>query len=60
MQLVAFGSKWYSWLVELAQPINFNKVHKSMLAHCKMVFEIIPIGKITINPDKFNKIIAFT
>ena len=34
-------------------PVNFNKEHKAMLGHCKMILEQDP-GKIAINPDKFG------
>jgi hypothetical protein len=38
-------------------PINFNKEHKAMLGHCKMILENEP-RKIAINPDKFDKLIT--
>jgi hypothetical protein len=38
-------------------PVNFNKEHKSMLGHCKMILEQNP-GKIAINPDRFDKLIT--
>jgi hypothetical protein len=38
-------------------PVNFNKEHKAMLGHCKMVLEYEP-RKIAINPDKFDKLIT--
>jgi hypothetical protein len=38
-------------------PINFNKEHKAMLGHCKMIIEQNP-GRIAINPDKFDKLIT--
>jgi hypothetical protein len=38
-------------------PVNFNKEHKAMLGHCKMILEQEP-GKIAINPDKFDKLIT--
>jgi hypothetical protein len=38
-------------------PVNFNKEHKAMLGHCKMILEQDP-GKIAINPEKFNKLIT--
>jgi hypothetical protein len=38
-------------------PVNFNKEHKAMLGHCKMILEQDP-GKIAINPDKFDKLIT--
>jgi hypothetical protein len=38
-------------------PVNFNKEHKAMLGHCKMILEQDP-GKIAINRDKFDKLIT--
>jgi hypothetical protein len=38
-------------------PVNFNKEHKAMLGHCKMILEKDG-GKIAINPDKFEKLIT--
>jgi hypothetical protein len=38
-------------------PVNFNKEHKAMLGHCKMILEKDD-GRIAINPDKFDKLIA--
>ena len=38
-------------------PVNFNKEHKSMLGHCKMILEKDG-GRIAINPDKFDKLIT--
>jgi hypothetical protein len=38
-------------------PVNFNKEHKAMLGHCKMILEHEP-RKIAINPDRFDKLIA--
>ena len=38
-------------------PVNFNKEHKAMLGHCKMIMED-DRGKIAINPDKFDKLIT--
>ena len=38
-------------------PVNFNKEHKAMLGHCKMIFETNG-GRIAINPDKFDKLIT--
>jgi hypothetical protein len=38
-------------------PVNFNKEHKAMLGHCKMILEHDP-GKVAINPDKFDKLIT--
>jgi hypothetical protein len=35
-------------------PVNFNKEHKAMLGHCKMILEQKP-GKIAINPDRFDQ-----
>ena len=37
-------------------PANFNKEHKAMLYHCKMILENDD-GRIAINPDKFDKLI---
>ncbi len=37
-------------------PVNFNKEHKAMLGHCKMILEDEQ-RKIAINPDKFDKLI---
>ena len=40
-------------------PVNFNKEHKAMLGHCKMILEQDPGNeKIAINPDKFDKLIT--
>ena len=38
-------------------PVNFNKEHKAMLGHCKMILERDP-RKIAINPDRFDKLIT--
>ena len=38
-------------------PVNFNKEHKAMLGHCKMILEHEP-RKIAINPDRFDKLIT--
>jgi hypothetical protein len=38
-------------------PVNFNSEHKAMLGHCKMILENDG-GRIAINPDKFDKLIA--
>ena len=38
-------------------PVNFNKEHKAMLGHCKMILKD-DRGKIAINPDKFGKLIT--
>jgi len=35
-------------------PVNFNKEHKAMLGHRKMIIEHEP-RKIAINPDRFDK-----
>jgi hypothetical protein len=37
--------------------VNFNKEHKAMLGHCKMLLEKDG-GRIAINPDKFDKLIT--
>ncbi len=40
-------------------PVNFNKEHKAMLGHCKMILEKDGGGSsIAINPDKFDKLIT--
>jgi hypothetical protein len=38
-------------------PVNFNKEHKAMLGHCKMILEHEP-RKIAINPVRFDKLIT--
>jgi hypothetical protein len=38
-------------------PVNFNREHKAMLGHCKMILENDG-GRIAINPDKFDKLIT--
>ena len=38
-------------------PVNFNKEHKAMLGHCKMIMENEG-GRIAINPHKFDKLIT--
>jgi Terminase RNaseH-like domain len=38
-------------------PVNFNKEHKAMLGHCKMILED-DRGRIAINPYKFDKLIT--
>jgi hypothetical protein len=38
-------------------PVNFNKEHKAMLGHCKMILEKDG-GRIAINPDRFDKLIT--
>ena len=38
-------------------PVNFNKEHKAMLGHCKMILER-ERRKIAINPNKFDKLIT--
>src|ERR687888_2194179 len=37
-------------------PVNFNKEHKAMLGHCKMIIERDG-GRLAINPDRFDKLI---
>jgi hypothetical protein len=37
--------------------VKFNKEHKAMLGHCKMIMERDG-GKIAINPDRFDKLIT--
>ena len=34
-------------------PVNFNKEHKAMLGHCKMILENEG-GRIAINPDSLT------
>jgi hypothetical protein len=47
-----------SWTQDMKiVPVNFNKEHKAMLGHCKMILEHEP-RKIAINPDKFDKLIT--
>jgi hypothetical protein len=38
-------------------PVNFNSEHKAMLGHCKMILEK-DVGKIAVNPDRFDKLIT--
>jgi hypothetical protein len=38
-------------------PVNFNKEHKAMLGHCKMILERDG-GRIGINPDRVDKLIT--
>jgi hypothetical protein len=38
-------------------PVNFNREHKAMLGHCKMLLEKDG-GKIAINADRFEKLIT--
>jgi hypothetical protein len=38
-------------------PVNFNKEHKAMLGHCKMIMEQDG-GRIAMNPDRFDKLIT--
>jgi hypothetical protein len=38
-------------------PVNFNKEHKAMLGHCKILLENEG-GRIAISPDKFDKLIT--
>jgi hypothetical protein len=38
-------------------PVNFNKEHKAMLRHCKMILERDG-GIIAINPNRFDKLIT--
>jgi hypothetical protein len=39
-------------------PVNFNTEHKAMLGHCKMIFEGDGGRKISINPDRIDKLIT--
>jgi hypothetical protein len=48
----------YSWTKDMKIiPVNFNKEHKAMLGHCKMILEK-DAGRIAINPDRFDKLIT--
>jgi hypothetical protein len=38
-------------------PVNFNKEHKAMVGHCKMLLQRDG-GRIAINPGKFDKLIT--
>jgi hypothetical protein len=38
-------------------PVNFNKEHKAMLGHCKMILEHDG-GRIAINSDRFDKLVT--
>jgi hypothetical protein len=46
------GDNWGEYMRIV--PVNFNKEHKAMLGHCKMILEQDP-GKIAISPDKFDQ-----
>ena len=47
-----------SWAQDMKiVPVNFNKEHRAMLGHCKMILEKNG-GRIAINPDKFDKLIT--
>jgi hypothetical protein len=50
-----FGDNWGEYMKIV--PVNFNKEHKAMLGHCKMILENEG-GRIAINPDKFDKLIT--
>ena len=50
------GDNWGEYMKII--PVNFNKEHKAMLGHCKMIFESEGGGRIAINPDKFDKLIT--
>ena len=50
-----FGDSWSKDMRIV--PVNFNKEHKAMLGHYKMILEQDP-AKIAINPDKFDKLIT--
>jgi hypothetical protein len=41
----------------IVAPVNFNKEHKEMLGHSKMILEDDG-GRIAINPDKFDKLLT--
>ena len=59
--IVRHRSEGYGDEADLADmkvvPVNFNKEHKAMLGHCKMILED-GRGKIAINPDRFDKLIT--
>jgi hypothetical protein len=38
------------------KPVNFNKEHKAMLGHCKMILQNEG-GRIAISPDKIDKLL---
>ena len=49
------GNNWGEYMKIV--PVNFNKEHKAMLGHCKMILESEG-GRIAINPDRFDKLIT--
>jgi hypothetical protein len=49
------GDNWGEYMKVV--PVNFNKEHKAMLGHCKMILEHDD-GRIAINPDRFDKLIT--
>jgi hypothetical protein len=49
------GDNWNQYMKII--PVNFNKEHKAMLGHCKMLLEKDG-GRIAINPDRFDKLIT--
>ena len=48
-------SSWSQYMKII--PVNFNKEHKAMLGHCKMILEQTEPRRIAINP-KFDKLIT--
>ena len=54
-KLEGLGDNWAEYMKIV--PVNFNKEHKAMLGHCKMILED-ERGKIAINPDRFDKLIT--
>jgi hypothetical protein len=54
-RLEGLGDNWGEHMKIV--PVNFNKEHKAMLGHCKMILEQDP-EKIAINPDRFDKLIT--
>jgi terminase large subunit-like protein len=56
-----YRSEWFGDEAALADmkivPVNFNKEHKAMLGHCKMILENEG-GRIAINPNKFDNLIT--
>jgi hypothetical protein len=49
------GDNWGEYMRIV--PVNFNKEHKAMLGHCKMILENDG-GRIAINPDRYDKLIT--
>jgi Terminase RNaseH-like domain len=49
------GDSWSQYMKIV--PVSFNKEHKAMLGHCKMILENEG-GRIAINPDRFDKLVT--